>query len=77
MAAKAAVAAVRTDPSDEEIASLGCWSGTQPAPRYMTRKAFTYLGQPVPKGIEIIVPDNRIARRLIRARLLLNPVEVD
>ena len=75
MAVKAAEAAVRT-PSDEEIASLGCWSG-EPANKYVTRKAFQYLGQDIPKGVEIIVADNRIARRLIRARLLLNPVEVD
>ena len=77
MAVKAAVAAVQIhDPSDEEIASLGCWSG-EPANKYLTRKAFSYHGQPIPKGVEIIVADNRIARRLIRARLLLNPVEVD
>ncbi len=78
MATKAAVAAVQIhDPSDEEIASLGCWSGAPALNKFVTRKAFTYLGQPIPKGVEIIVAQPRTARQLIKARLLQNPMEVD
>ena len=76
MATKAAVAAVTIpEPSADDIAALGCWS---PAPGdvFVTRKDFTYNGQAIPKGIDLRVGDRRTARKLINARLLMDPKEL-